>query len=121
MIDQYGFGKITIEGKVYTFDLLVFHDPAAPAAEQTRVRENWRRESGHELNPVDIQELLAFKPEIVIIGRGAQGVMKIGHEALKALEDAGIEGIFQDTEKACGSYNRLMGKNKIAAGFHLTC
>jgi hypothetical protein len=121
MIDQYSFGNIRIEGKAYTFDLLVFHDPAAPAAERTRVRENWWRESGHELSPRDMKELLDFNPEIVIIGRGAQGVMKIRDEAVKALKNAGIEGIFQKTERACATFNGLFGKKRIAAGFHLTC
>jgi hypothetical protein len=121
MIDGYKFGQMTIEGKDYTFDLMVFHDPAAPAGQKTRIRENWRRIRGHELNPGDIQEILAFKPECAVIGRGAYGVMSISEEAAEALADAGIEAVFQETQQACSTFNNLFGKKKIAAGFHLTC
>jgi len=121
MIDQYVFGKITIEGKVYTADCMLFHDPAASSDIRPAVRENWRRSSGHLLVPGDMKEILDFLPQCVIIGQGAFSVMKISDEARQALEEAGIEGIFQETGQACRTFNALAGKKKIAAGFHLTC
>jgi len=121
MIDHYSFGKITIDGKVYTFDCIILHDPAAPGAQQTRVIENWWRESGHRLCVKDIAHMLSFAPECIIIGQGAYSAMKVSDEAREAIESMGIERIFQDTEKACKTVNRLFGIKKFAAGFHLTC
>ena len=69
----------------------------------------------------DIKDVLVYNPEILIVGTGANGLMRILDETKRYLESKGIELRIADTEKACKIYNELQGKRKVIGAFHLTC
>ena len=79
------------------------------------------REEGHSLSPNDLTEVIEARPEILIIGRGANGRMKIPDTTAQELEDLEIRLISLQTEAACDEYNRLAGAPGVIAAFHLTC
>ena len=112
MIDFYEFGKIIVDGKEYTSDIIIFPD---------RVRENWWRKVGHELCLEDIEEILDENPEILVVGTGYSGLMKILPEVEKALEEQGISLIAENTKRACEIYNELSKSSEVVAALHLTC
>ncbi len=111
MIENYRFGKISINGKTYTNDVLIFED---------EIRE-WWREKGHTLQVQDLEWILNKDPEILIIGTGSLGVLKVPTKVKDHLESQGIELNAKQTEKACELYNTLRDKKKVGAGLHLTC
>ncbi len=111
-IEQFRFGEITIGDRRYTDDLLVFSD---------RVRPRWWRKEGHLLQLVDLEEVLLEKPEVLIVGTGAQQCMKIAPEVVAHTRGAGIELLEFDTRTACQTYNHLLGKREVVAALHLTC
>jgi hypothetical protein len=111
-IEQFRFGEITIDDRRYTDDLLVFGD---------RVRPRWWRKEGHLLQLADLEGVLLEKPEVLIVGTGAQQCMKIAPEVVAHTRDAGIELLEFDTRTACQTYNHLLGKRKVVAALHLTC
>jgi hypothetical protein len=49
MIDSYDFSRITINGKHYTTDILVFPE---------KIKADWRRKKGHSLQIADLRRLL---------------------------------------------------------------
>ncbi|MEM1593039.1 MAG: Mth938-like domain-containing protein [Archaeoglobaceae archaeon] len=110
MIERYEFGKIVVNGRAFTSDILIFDES---------VRENWWRKEGHKLSLEDLREVLEFKPEILIIGTGYNGRMVVPEEVKKFLEEKGIKAIVLPTQEAVKVFNETKAK-KVGA-FHLTC
>jgi len=110
-IGEYSFGKIIIDNKKYSSDVVIFPD---------HVKADWRRKKGHLLQLDDIQDILAHDPKTVIIGTGAFGLMKIDKEVKAELKQRNIELIYKKTNNAIEKYNQINNKN-IIAGLHLTC
>jgi hypothetical protein len=111
-IEAYRFGEIKIDGIIYGTDVIIFPE---------RVQANWWRESGHSLTLKDLEDVIHAKPEILIVGRGANGRMTIPDSTVRKLEDMGIRLIPMLTSEACDEYNRLAGDSKVIAALHLTC
>lgn len=113
MIDEYSFGHITISGQQYTSDLIIFPDG--------KVLDSWWRQIGHRLTFKDIISLIETKPELIVAGTGASGLMKPDTDLTGLLARQGIEFIARPTGKAVDIYNRLVDQKKVGACLHLTC
>ena len=115
MIDSYEFGTMVINGKRYVSDVIVFPD---------RVLDGWWRKGGHRLHIDDLKEVLNAEPqpEVLVIGTGYSGLMKVSNDVEEALRSRGIQITVQPTEQACQTLNKLLksGRRAVAA-FHLTC
>ncbi len=113
MIDSYSFGRIVIDERRYTVDVIVFPD---------RVLDNWWRKEGHRLHINDLKEVLEAKPDVLIVGTGYYGLVKVPPETRKHIETQGIRLVIQSTTEACKTYNRLDKPGMtIVAALHLTC
>ncbi len=112
-IDDYSFGEIEVDGDKYSEDLIIYHD---------NVESSWRRKEGHSLYKEDIEDILENPPDILIIGRGAQGRLRLLPETRRALEDKGVKVEDKKTERACKRFNKLVEEDEdVAAALHLTC
>ena len=112
MIDSYDFGRIVVDGKAYTSDMIIFPD---------KVKDNWWRKEGHALHIEDIESVIKEKPEVLIVGTGNYGLLKVLQETKEYIESKGIELIVEPTEKACEMYNEVSKDKKAVAVLHLTC
>lgn len=112
MIEGYDFGRIIIDGKVYTHDVIIYPD---------RVDGRWWREEGHRVSRADIEEILKEKPEILIVGTGDPGLMRVSQETRDLLSSKGIRLIERPTKEATKTFNELSGKARVVAALHLTC
>ena len=112
MIDSYDFGRITIDGKRYNSDLLVF---------PYKVKTGWWRKEGHRLQIADLKEVLEAKPEVLVVGTGYLGMMNVPPETRSYIESEGIQLVVQKTAEACQTFNRLVESKKVVAALHLTC
>ena len=112
MIDSYKFGHIVIDGKPYTSDVIIYPD---------RVESRWWRKEGHSLCMDDIQDILAGKPEVLVLGQGKPGLMKVPDGVRTAIRSRGIELFVSGTRDAVEKYNELSRVKKVAAALHLTC
>ena len=114
-IDSYQFGEIKIDEETYTSDVIIFSN---------RVQANWWRKEGHKVALEDLDTILAQKPsvDLLLIGMGAYGAMKIPQSVLKHLNALGIEIISGNTEDICEKHNNLAGTEKnFVTALHLTC
>ncbi|MFC2058456.1 Mth938-like domain-containing protein [Chloroflexota bacterium] len=112
MIDSYRFGKISIEGRNYTSDVIILPDGVI----------SWWRKQGHNLDPADLDEVISARPpEVVVIGIGEQSMMVVPESTKNWLEDKGISVVIADTGKACETYNRICDSRNVIAALHLTC
>jgi hypothetical protein len=61
-------------------------------------------------------------PEILIIGTGNSGMMRVFPETTKYLKEHNIQLIEAKTEDTCQKFNELADTGKsIVAALHLTC
>jgi hypothetical protein len=112
-IEDYRFGRIVIDSKPYTSDVIVFPD---------RVKDGWWRNEGHELCPADLWEVVQEKPEVLVVGTGHSGLMRVLPKTEEYLEQQGIELRVERTAEACQTFNRLCHSGeKAVAALHLTC
>jgi hypothetical protein len=111
-IDNYSFGKIEIDGETFTSDVIVYPD---------RVDSTWWRKEGHYLHKEDLMDVVAAMPDIVVIGTGDWGVMKVPPKTVDFLESKGIKVLVEKTGKATAIFNEQQGKGKVVGAFHLTC
>ncbi len=111
-IEHYSFGRITINGKDYSSDVIIYPD---------RVDPSWWRKEGHRLHIDDLKNILESKPEVLIVGTGAYGTMLVPKETEEYLRGKGIKLIADNTKSACETFNKLSDSGKVIAALHLTC
>jgi hypothetical protein len=81
----------------------------------------WRRE-GHSVEEADVDDVIAAKPGILVVGMGDPGRMQVRGSLRSALADAGISLVEEPTASALHTFNRLSAEGEDVAGiFHLTC
>ncbi|MBN1271259.1 MAG: hypothetical protein JXB26_03220 [Candidatus Aminicenantes bacterium] len=112
MIESYSFGKMVVDGQTYTSDLIIFHD---------KIDDNWWRISGHHLVTEDMKRILHVSPEIIVIGTGFYGLLRVDNKVREQLNSMNINLIAEKTKKAVESYNRYFLDKKTVGAFHLTC
>jgi len=113
VINSYDFGRIIVDGQRYTSDVIVLPD---------RVKDSWWRREGHRLHIEDIERVIQKeKPDVLVVGTGYSGLMRVLPETEKYLKSNGIELIAQSTREACETFNRLVKSKRVMAALHLTC
>lgn len=108
-IENYSFGSITVDGKSYSHDLIVFKNIT-----------DWWRATSHNVSINDIDNLVLQKPKTIIFGTGASGVMRVPQETIDYIEKEGVQVIVLRTAEAAKKYNE-MASDDVAAALHLTC
>jgi len=81
IIGAYQFGRIDVDGHAYTSDVIITPE---------RVVDTWWRKEGHKLAVADLADIVAAKPDIVVVGTGYFGRMAVSEEAHRYLEAQGI-------------------------------
>lgn len=120
MIEEYHFGSITIDGKIYNHDVEVRWTG--------EVLKWWRGES-HLIDVEDIKRAVEENPDTIIIGTGESGVARVTEEAKNFIKGKGIELIIDLTKEATKTFNirkkeseeERGRQNKVIGLFHLTC
>jgi hypothetical protein len=117
-IEGYGFGRVTIDGREETRDVIVLPE---------RVVRGWWRKEGHglvleDLDDVleDLDDVLDELPERLLVGTGAYGRMRPDPGVLEELRLRGVEVEVLPTPEAVERYGEL-DPRKTAAALHLTC
>jgi hypothetical protein len=111
-IDSYSFGRIVINGTTYTSDVIIYSN---------RVDAAWWRNEGHLLQLADVEDVLRAKPDVLVIGTGYAGVMRVPCETIDRIVAQGIEVKVERTSNAVRVYNDLQGTRTVIAALHITC
>jgi hypothetical protein len=110
-IEGYGFGRVTIDGREETRDVIVLPE---------RVVRGWWRKEGHGLVLEDLEEVLDELPPRLLVGTGAYGQLQPDPGALETLRSRGVDVEVLPTAEAVRRYAEL-DPSKTAAALHLTC
>lgn len=112
-IEGYDFGEMIVDGKVYHRDLIIT---------PSRIIDNWWRVEGHRLTLDDLKDVMGEKFEVLVIGTGYSGLMRVDREVIEEFKRRGIEVIIKPTRDAVEEFNRLVKSGrKVVGAFHLTC
>ena len=114
MIDYYRFGEFVIDGVSYQKDLILSKNQIVP---------NWIRLKAYLLSLSDIKKSVEEnRPEIVVVGTGKFGLMKVSTEVKNFLVKNNIYLHIKPTDKAVELFNSFLSKeNNVLGFFHLTC
>ena len=112
-IEHYSFGSIDIEGKRYEKDLIIYPD---------RIQSGWWRKEGHRLQLEDIPAVLADPPEVLVVGQGEPGKMRVDTRVAQKLDELNVRLVAAPTGAACNRFNKLSQQGmRVVAALHLTC
>ncbi len=111
-VREYSFGRITVGGRTYTTDVIIYPDI---------VRPSWWRREGHTLHVEDIEEVFLYRPEVIVVGTGYAGMMRVPSATIEAVKAMGIEIHAQRTSEAVSLFNELSDVRKTVACLHVTC
>ena len=122
-IDSIEFGSITIDGRRYAHDVVVY-----PEKVERRKKHISKEEHGtsHKFSRNEILEYLKgldlHEIKLVVVGTGQYGKLSLLDETKKVLEDEDIEVIEVRTPEAIRKFNSddVSRKEKIGI-FHVTC
>ncbi len=111
-ITHYSFGRITVDGKTYNSDVIIYPD---------HVDASWWRKEGHLLQIADLTDVLSAGLPVLIIGTGFYGTMRVPDNILQHLTSKMIEVYVDHTQKAVKLFNDIASKKPAVAALHLTC
>ena len=110
-IDSVKFGEIRIDGKDYYSDVTVFWDGKV----EYRMKE-------HVIELGEFIKVARKEPEVLVIGMGQSGSVKIATEVVEFAEGRKIEIFTEVTSKAVEIFNAFAQQGKKVVGiFHVTC
>jgi hypothetical protein len=110
-LEDYSFGRLTVDGHEHTRDLIVLPD---------RVVSDWWRREGHSLAMEDLDEVLDELPRRLVLGVGAHGRLRPDPAVIAELERRGVQVECLPTDAAVRRYGEL-DERATAAALHLTC
>lgn len=112
-VDEYHFGKITIDGETYSSDVIITPDT---------VIDSWWRKEGHRLDKSDLDTILDARPDCLVVGTGYYGQMKIPQETIQYLQSQNIQLEYAPTGKAIEQLSQIQKHcARVVAALHLTC
>jgi hypothetical protein len=78
---------------------------------------------GHEpgIQPADVEELVDRGAKVVVLSRGMYSRLRVDPEAVRFLEERGVEVHVKETKEAVELYNKLAETEPVGGLFHSTC
>jgi len=112
-IDAYSFGRIRVSGDDFKDDLIVFPDKVEPY---------WKRRDAHLLSIADLETVIDYSPDLLVIGTGLTGRLRLEPTTREILRQRGIDCIDERTDLAWKTFNdEIEQERRVVGAFHLTC
>jgi hypothetical protein len=109
-INSFRFGSLTINNKTYDTDMVVSWDG-----------ELIPRESSHTFSKEELIDMLIKGPEVILIGTGTAGCVKIDKKAEDLAKKSNVEIVVKNTADAVNEFNIKSKSKKVVAMLHITC
>lgn len=113
VINSTSFGSITIDDKKYDHDVIVTW--------QGKVKEA-TTEAKHLISEQEFLKMIFERPEVVVIGTGHDGRLKVSSKVLKFAKEKMVEAVILPTPEAVDKFNNLCKDEKRPVAYiHVTC
>ncbi|NJE12947.1 Mth938-like domain-containing protein [Thermococcus sp. LS2] len=117
MINSVKFGEIIVEGKRYTHDIVIY--PSGKIEHRKKELSKKKHGTSHKFDPDELKEYLTEDFDVLIVGTGIYGALKLLPEAKELVKDK--EVIEKPTPEAINLFNELRKEKKVLGVFHITC
>ncbi len=111
-ISDYRFGKIVIDNRTYTSDVII----CGP-----EVLGNWWRRQGHRVEIEDLDRVSLKTGDHLIIGTGYNDCVVVSGELVEYCRKNEVILESMPTPQAVKRLNILSGEQNLIGAFHLTC
>lgn len=111
-IQDYTFGRIVIDNRTFTSDLIVHGG---------EILSNWWRKQGHCVDMDDLERVPLKAGSHLIIGTGYSGLMAVDRSVEEYCSRNKIDLEAMTTPEAVTRFNTLSGQKNLIGAFHLTC
>lgn len=101
-IEEFKFGSFRIDGMTYLSDIKII---------DKRIKY-WAGRTRYDIELSQLKDLLVPMPELVIIGTGAAGLMKVPIDVKMFFMNNRIPIIIEKTDAACKEFNKAMKAGK---------
>jgi hypothetical protein len=117
IIEATEFGRITIDGKVYEYDVVIH----CSGKVEKRKKKLSKKEYGtsHIVSKQEVKFVYEKGCGRLIVGTGQYGNLRLSDEAVHYLDKRGCEVLTLPTPEAIQAFNRKKGAN--VGLFHVTC
>jgi hypothetical protein len=110
-INSTSFGEVKINGKTYYSDMTVWWDGKIEF-----------REKSHVFDHNEFFRIARRKPEIIVIGTGQSGIVKVPDEVKQLAEEKKITIYEETSPKAIEIFNAFVSeKKRVVCVVHTTC
>lgn len=117
-IDSTRYGDITIDRARYRQVLIV----GGRVMERDYDRLTSTYGTSHRIGPWEVAELDKGSPEVVVVGKGQSGMLRVEKTFVDHFREKGVEVIAVETPEAVRLFNEKMAEGKRVNGlFHTTC
>lgn len=117
-ITEIDFGRIVIDGKEYSEDLVIHNGRIEPRNKEISAKRRGR--FGHTLLSID--ENIPWDCEVLVIGNGVNEAMPVMDEVRQEAAKRGVKLVITNTRSAARQLEKLQKeKKKVNALLHLTC
>ncbi|MCO6041652.1 Mth938-like domain-containing protein [Thermococcus alcaliphilus] len=117
MIDKVEFGRISVNRKEYSHDIVIY--PSGKVERRKKWISKEKHGTSHKLDPEELKKYLKEDFEVLVVGTGIYGMLSLLPESRKLIE--GKEVIEKPTPEAAKVFNELRKKRKTLGIFHITC
>ena len=97
MIDEFKYGFFKVDRKEHYGDIKIINDKV----------KQWPSRERFILRKEDLKDIIEAKPDILIIGTGATGLLQVSKELQMELQQLRIKIYIEKTVQACQRYNKL--------------
>jgi len=111
------FGEVVVGETAYSRDVYITVDGNVKKRKKRLAREEYH--TAHTLGPKELEKICRGGPEILFVGTGESGAMKLSDEALRFLSQRSIECKALPTPDVAEAYNK--SAKRKAAVIHVTC
>jgi glucokinase len=111
------FGEVVVGEKTYTGDVCITVDGNVKKRKKRLAREEYH--TAHTLGPKELEKLCKGGPEVVFVGTGESGSLKVSEDALRFLSQRSIQCKALPTPELAEAYNK--SNKRKAAVIHVTC
>jgi len=112
-INSTEFGSITIDGETYRNDVVISWDGTVK-----EIRTSLR----HVFGEPELKDILIKMPELIVIGTGDSGLLRVSEEVKRKCKQNAIELVYDISKKAIVKFNENVAKGKrVIAFIHVTC
>jgi hypothetical protein len=111
-IQEYKIGSFLINNKRYLSDIKIVNKRPF----------YWNDRNRYNLEESNLNDLFKAKPEVIIIGTGASGMLKVSQDIKEMIKERNTGVVVEPTPQAVKSFNKAVKANlNVAAIMAATC